>query len=246
MNNLSKRMPLISGIGFGLAFLCSSVATAQPSEIGMDEPPILPGVAEPPRIQGITTEMPGNFHFPPKMKTQMEQTREQIKQLGFVKVDDARVLQLDMRSIKIKEGKGKTEVKKSISKVRSNLGFEPADLRFSPLSKAELLEVVPAGAYNNEKWSEVNQLFRVKGFGLVSLNEWAYKSSGGMYVDPEGINQNVNGRQALLLVEKAPSGRGLTHLTWWDEEKVYQLMVNRPLMARPQVDKFIQLAESIQ
>jgi len=262
MNNLYKCMTLLSSIGFGLALLCSSVATAQPSNPVIEPPPIRPGGAppslrpsspppmspgSPPIWQGVTTELPGDFHFPPQMKAEMKKAREQFKQLGYAKVDDASVFRLDRRNMRVKERKAKKEVMKPMSEVRPTLGFEPADLRFSPLGKAELLEIIPAGAYNNGKWDTVNQLFRVKGFGLVSLKEWDYKfSGGGMYMDPEGINQNVNGRQASLVVQKGASGQGLTKLVWWDEEKVYTLMVNRALLSRPAVDKFIQLAESIQ
>lgn len=247
MGNIYKLITLTGSTGLGFVLLCLSVVSAQPADKTIELPPILPGIVEPPRIQGITTELPGNLYFTPEMEATMEKAREQVRQQGYVEIDEARVLALDIRSRNLKGQKANNDVIESMNEIIPTLGFKPVDLRFSPLGKADLLEGKPSGANINGKWSEFNRLFELKNLGLVELNEWDYHfDQGGMYVNPEAINQNVNGHPATLLVEQGPSGRGLTKLTWWDEQKVYKLTVNRPLRSKQGVDELIHLAESIQ
>ena len=89
-------------------------------------------------MKGVTTEKPGDFHFSPDMKARMERGRAQVKQQGYDEVEKARILILDIMSMKLRAREANNKGIKSMNEGRPTLGFEPAGLRFFSHGKVEL------------------------------------------------------------------------------------------------------------
>ncbi|GJL53321.1 MAG: hypothetical protein NPIRA02_04530 [Nitrospirales bacterium] len=236
----------------------SIMAQSQPPTIPLPfdpatiDPSTLPG-AKLPLYKGRQFMSLDEQKLPENVKQSMRRDVEQMRQQGFLHAEDAEVLKLDRRHMNRKKSQATKEdldaigmAPTKIKEALDTIGIVPTDITETPLATAKLIDVSPNGSWFIDKWTGLSRLFVVKGFGLVSLDEFDFTiGNGGVAVAEELCNEFVNAEPAALRVKESPAKRGITELVWVTEKRLFTLTVNRPLKSRGKVDQFIELAESL-
>lgn len=198
------------------------------------------GVVEPAVSIGVTILPLEQHPVPDMLKTQAKLEFTQMKKRGYIDATEDAVSYLD----RAKENKKKRL--KAMVDISSKLKITPASLDASSLKQATLLGASASGGYTEEGWTGLNRIFIVPNLGIVGLKELDFLASqGGMVFIEEAINQEVNGRPAILSVKQSRSKKGLSELTWATDRKIFTLSTNRALKTQKSIDQFVDIARNI-
>lgn len=178
----------------------------------------------PPMISGVAIEPLEKHQVPDFLKSQARQEIQQMKAQGFVHASEEAVDYLD----RAKADTGK--FLRPWNEIRPRLKIIPATVRGTPLeaSGVKVLGGIPGGISSAEGWTAITRLLLEPKLGLMMLDETDYVASGGgLLMIEEAINQEVNGRPAILRIKTSPKGKSITELTWATDQKIYTLSANR-------------------
>lgn len=139
------------------------------------------------------------------------------------------------RSSLIKLGNEKTEYAVSRGKITSKEFTET----FSMAS----------GTYiPNKGWDTSTRIINSNKFGTMVITEWDFTlSDGGVLMDSDAVNQEINGNPAIMVIkqDKHDKSRGETILSWADKTKSYTIQLNRNISLDANVENLISLAENL-
>ncbi|MGH8557760.1 MAG: hypothetical protein ACRESZ_09920, partial [Methylococcales bacterium] len=193
--------------------------------------------------KGITIVPLSEQSVPKELKDQAKMEISKMQQRGFVDAPESSVGTLDALD---RARIHKKDMLKPIDEITNKLAILPSSLGVSQLSKARLLGAQEAGGLREGGWTGLFRLFSVPKLGLVGLEENDYIASrGGFAMIKEAINQEVNGRPAILSVQQSQSGKALSELTWATDRKIYTLTFNRAIKTQKAINYVLGLANEI-
>ena len=116
------------------------------------------------------------------------------------------------------------------------LVFDAEDIKLTrPMAEVpegKLIGATPSGTFKNGRWTGIARYDRLNDGALVELTEQDLSAMRGMlYMVPESINTEINGKPAQATVFHDASGRGIRQVMWVDGPKSYRLLVLPPAQA---------------
>ena len=217
----------IKWVGLGAFFL----ATAIP--VHAEEPPAMP---EP----GVYIIPEDSQSFTPEMKAADKKERAEMLSQGYMNATDDEVEGLEryarekkMGHIRpVKEIDGKTTFKLATGNSKQEL---------------KLVGAIGHGADVDGKWTMGTRFFTTNRGTTVTLEEWDFTvTGGGVYISQEAINADINGHPGILEVKQSPSGKAVTTLSWFTDQKGYTLTTSENVNKKGTLQEFIDLAKSVQ
>lgn len=94
------------------------------------------------------------------------------------------------------------------------------------MTQGVLVGAKPAGTLIGERWTGLTRYLRLDDGALVELTETDLASvQGRLYLVPEAINTEINGKPAVAAVLKNASGRSVRQVIWVNGPKSFELNV---------------------
>lgn len=113
---------------------------------------------------------------------------------------------------------------RSSAVLRQRLPNPPTTLQGTLLANAEVIGMEPSGALDGVRSSGLTRYFRVKGLGIVALNEENFRASGMVIeVFAESVNAMINGSPAQIELQEDGHGRARATLAWALDGKAFSL-----------------------
>jgi hypothetical protein len=133
---------------------------------------------------------------------------------------------------------------KSIKKATRDLAFTPVDLTHTPFAQfesvgglAEYMGDVPAILYRG---------FRLPDGHTLILYEHDMSADGvTTWRNPKDEPERINGMAARLVVKEDPLGSAVSHLSWVEGRRDYQLWIDANLVRKPLREQLFALAASL-
>lgn len=133
---------------------------------------------------------------------------------------------------------------KSIKKATRDLAFTPVDLTDTPIAqlesiggRAEYMGDVPAILYRG---------FRLPNGHMLILYEHDMSADGvTTWRNPKDEPERINGMAARLVVMEDPSGSAVSHLSWVEGRRDYQLWIDANVVRKPLREQLFALAASL-
>lgn len=132
----------------------------------------------------------------------------------------------------------------SIDVATRTLDFQPVNLTHTPFAQFESLggkaEVV------SKKKSRLYRGFRMPSGHTLTLFEHDMSADGSsIWRDPKDEPEKVNGLPARLSVLQTKSGKAVSHLSWTEGRRSYELWVDANVTHQPLREKLFKLAASV-
>ena len=198
-----------------------------------EEPPVMP---EP----GVHIIPEDSQSFTPEMKAEDRKERTDMQTKGYVDATDDEVEGLEKYKREKKVGNIRP-----IQEIEGKITFKLASGGSS--QELKLDGAVAHGAYADGKWTMVTRFFTTKQGTTVTLEEWDYiTAGGGVYISQEAINADINGHPAILVIKQSSSGKAVTTLTWFTDQKGYILTTSDNVKKKGTLQEFLDLAKSVQ
>ena len=202
---------------FGLGMLASTLYAAFCLADALPAGTLSCGLGLPPDAPGYT-------------KAQERIAREE-KENGYQKVCDAN---LDRFRITFQP----------LGATTANLAFQPVDLSGTPFAHFEKLgAMIEPG---NMPQSRVYRGYRMPGGRTVTLFEHDMSADGtSTWRDAGDEPERINGLPARLAVWQAPSGNAISHLSWVEQRRSYELWIDANVVNTPLREQLFTLAKSL-
>lgn len=99
------------------------------------------------------------------------------------------------------------------------LVFDPAEIRLTlPMAvfdQGHLVGAKASGTFKDGKWTGITRFFRLADDSLVEIEETDLAAvRGKLYMVPESINTEINGKPATAVVLKNAAGREIRQVVW--------------------------------
>lgn len=178
---------------------------------------------------------PGGIHIPPGLSIKSIDSMEvpdlikniSKKQLiemtgrGYADAQEEEVVVLERYALEDNQKHIKT-----MAEVIPKLTMQPSELRGTKFDLGVFKGALTSGGHTDNGWTGITRLYQLPQLGLVKLDELDYISSGsGIVVAKEFINEDINGSIAIYLVKQSLSGKSISELTWFTENKMFILSV---------------------
>jgi hypothetical protein len=133
---------------------------------------------------------------------------------------------------------------KSIASATRDLAFTPVDLTHTPFARleslggrAEWIVDVPSRLYRG---------FRMLDGHILTLSEQDMSADGSStWRDPKDEPERINGLPARLGVFEDASGKAVSHLSWVEGRRIYELWIDANVAREPLRDQLFALAASL-
>jgi len=127
---------------------------------------------------------------------------------------------------------------------KAGLDFPPIDLEATPFTR--LASLGAASEAVGGKRSILYRGFRTPDGHSITLLEHDMSADGSSHWrDPLDEPDRVNGLPARLVVLEAPSGKAVSHLSWVEKRRVYELWINVNVARQPLRAWLFALASSL-
>ena len=105
------------------------------------------------------------------------------------------------------------------------LVFDAEDIKLTrPMAEVpegKLIGATPSGTFKNGRWTGIARYYRLNDGALVELTEQDLSAMRGMlYMVPESINTEINGKPAQATVFHDASGRGIRQVMWMVRSRI--------------------------
>lgn len=128
--------------------------------------------------------------------------------------------------------------------VLASLAFQPADLSATPFARFTVLGAMMER--DNTPRSRVYRGFRMPGGRTVTLFEHDMSVDGSSsWRNPEDEPERVNGLPARLIVLRTPAGDAISHLSWVEHRRSYELWIDASVVDSPLRDQLFAMAASL-
>jgi len=128
--------------------------------------------------------------------------------------------------------------------VEARLAFEPVNLEGTPFAQFDHLGSLPESV--GDKRSRLYRGFRLPNGRTLTLFEHDMSADGSrIWRDPNYQAEWVNGLPAHLSVFQAPSGKAISHLSWTEGRRNYELWIDANVSGTPLRDQLFFLAASL-
>ena len=155
----------------------------------------------------------------------------EAKKKGYLRVCDA-----DLERFRISFLPLATEIK--------NLAFQPVALASTEFASFVSLggKVEPVSAVR----SRLYRGFRTSEGHIVTLLEHDMSADGSsMHRAPQDELELINGSPARLSVFQTPAGKAISHLSWMERRRFYELWIDTNVFSPPLRDRFFAMAASL-
>ncbi|MBB3219597.1 hypothetical protein [Pseudoduganella umbonata] len=126
----------------------------------------------------------------------------------------------------------------------AGLPFQPVDLSATPFSRFAILGAMIER--DNTARSRVYRGFRMPGGRTVTLFEHDMSVDGSSsWRNPEDEPERVNGLPARLIVLRTPAGEAVSHLSWVEHRRSYELWIDASVVDSPLRDELFAMAASL-
>lgn len=171
---------------------------------------------------GLSVDSIDNIDVPDVIRSISKNQHLQMKERGYADASEEEVVVLERYAMK--ENK---KYIKDMSDVIPTLAITPSELSGPVFERGKLKGAMASGGHTKSGWTGVTRLYQFPQLGLVKLEELDYIASGsGVVVVKEFINDDVDGNIATYMVKKSLSGKSLSELTWFTENKMFVLSVS--------------------
>jgi len=195
----------------------------------------------PPTVPGIVVKALDEQPVPDMLKNMARKEIAQMAERGYVDAPDDAIGYIE----KAQQNVG--AALKPWPETQGKLKMKPASIQGKEFESAgmRLLGAATSGTLTPEGWTGLTRLFVARGIGVVMLEEIDYVAAGGgLMMIKEAINEDINGRPAILRVKKGQGGKALTELTWATDNKIYTLSTNSAVQGNPRT-AFLDLARQL-
>lgn len=128
--------------------------------------------------------------------------------------------------------------------IRASLPFEPVNLSNTPFNDFTFLGAMVEP--DNQTRSRLYRGFRMRDGHEVVLFEQDMSVDGtAIGRNPEDEPERINGLPARLSVFQAPSGKAISHLSWVEKRRAYELWIDANVAQTPLRQTLFSLAESL-
>jgi hypothetical protein len=126
----------------------------------------------------------------------------------------------------------------------ARLAFEPVDLARTPFAQFDRLGSLAESVGDTR--SRLYRGFRLPSGRTLTLFEHDMSADGSrIWRDPNYQAERVNGLPAHLGVFQAPSGKAISHLSWTEGRRNYELWIDANVSGTPLRDQLFSLAASL-
>lgn len=126
----------------------------------------------------------------------------------------------------------------------ASLPFKPVDLSSTPFNDFTILGAMVEP--DNQTRSRLYRGFLTRDGHEVVLFEQDMSVDGtSMGRNPEDEPERINGLPARLSVFQTPSGKAISHLSWVEKRRAYELWINANVANTPLRETLFSLAESL-
>lgn len=135
----------------------------------------------------------------------------------------------------------------AISPMSKAYAFKTADLSRLVQNKGKLVLESPSGNFfPNKGWDSLVRIIQTSSLGNVIVREWDFSlSNGGVIMDKDAINFDINGYPGILIVRESETGKAETVLSWADRKKSYTIELDRNISIENLMGELKGLAESM-
>lgn len=167
----------------------------------------------------------------PKFAEEKEQQALEIKKNGFLNVCDAN---LDRYHIAFRP----------LASAVANLAFRPVDLSATPF--ARFISLGGWTEFDDSERSRLYRGFRTPEGNTVTLFEYDMSVDGSStWRDPRDEPERINGIPARLSVFQASAGKAISHLSWVERRRAYELWINVNVSGTSARERLFALARSL-
>lgn len=167
----------------------------------------------------------------PGFAAAQERERAEVKENGFRRVCEADLKRYDMSF-------------ESMSKALKDLAFSPVELGGTPFAQLKPLGGMAESVSDTR--SRLYRGFEMPGGHTVTLFEHDMSADGsGMWRDPADETERINGLPARLTVLQAGTGKGVSHLSWTEGRRYYELWLDANVAKSPLREQLFALAGSL-
>lgn len=126
----------------------------------------------------------------------------------------------------------------------AGLAFQPVDLSETPF--AQFASLGAATEPDNTERSRLYRGFRTPDGHTVTLFEFDMSVGGAsVYRDPKDEPERINGLPARLVVLQTPAGKAISHLSWFEKRRAYELWIDANVAGSPIRERLFALAASL-
>lgn len=160
---------------------------------------------------------------------------DEVRRNGFLRVCEANLKRFDISL-------------ESMDKATHGLAFQPVDLTGTPFVQFENIGGKAEAIKNNniETKSRLYRGFRLPSGHTLTLFEHDMSADGSKtWRDPKHEPERINGLPARLGVFQAHSGKAISHLSWVEGRRSYELWINANVVGQPLREQLFELAASL-
>ncbi len=132
----------------------------------------------------------------------------------------------------------------ALNRVLATLDFAPVDLARTPFAQYQSLGAMAEGI--NDIRSRLYRGFHLPDGRTLILFEHDMSADGSrMHRDPQWENERVKGMPARLMVLQAETGKAVSHVSWRDGRRSYELWIDANVAGTPMRAQLLALAASL-
>lgn len=133
---------------------------------------------------------------------------------------------------------------KSLARANEALAFEPVELARTPFAQFKSLGGMAEGV--SQKRSRLYRGFRMPDGHTVTLFEHDMSADGtSISRDPANELERINGKPARLNVLQASTGSAISHLSWIEGRRYYELWIDANVARSPLREQLFAMASSL-
>lgn len=185
-------------------------------------------------------EMPGGE--PPGLRASKKSlVKRDVDGVSFLGEDDGLIDGLERTVEAIGRVKGQIRSKGLDRSIRNEklygLVFDPSEIKLTlPMAdfkEGDLIGAKPSGTFKNGLWTGITRFYRLEDGALVEIVETDLSAvRGRLYMVPESINTEINGKPAIAAVLKNAVGREIRQVVWVHGPKAFELRLLKPSLSK--------------
>jgi len=131
-----------------------------------------------------------------------------------------------------------------LAEATTHLAFQPVDL-----SGTQFSHFVSLGGKSESESNVLSRLyrgFRTPDGHIVTLFEHDMSADGSISTrNPQDEPERIHGLPARLMVFQTPAGKAISHLSWLEQRRWYELWIDANVVATPLREQLFSLASSL-
>lgn len=131
-----------------------------------------------------------------------------------------------------------------LAEATANLAFQPVDLSGTPF--ARFVSLGGKSETESDVLSRLYRGFRTPDGHIVTLFEHDMSADGSISArNPQDEPERIHGLPARLMVFQTPAGKAVSHLSWLEQRRWYELWIDANVVATPLREQLFSLASSL-